>query len=324
MNRLLWVSVVLLGAVFEAGAQCRIIYNPLTGRWDCAGPTGANGNTGVTGATGPSGGPVGATGATGVTGSTGAVGNTGSTGLTGNTGAVGLTGATGLTGVTGLTGLTGNTGPTGATGPAGTAFFSQAFTGVTSVAITHNLGVNKVGFYCWDTSVSPPLLMGSTGSAGSVTTGSGTSTSVLTLTFDASMTGTCYVFKDGGPVGATGATGSAGTNGTNGTNGSTGAVGATGATGVIAKGTSALGTSAISSGACATVVTTTATGAASTSAISATFNADPTAITGYSPTANGMLSIISYPTANNVNFLVCNNTAASITPGAVTLNWVVQ
>jgi hypothetical protein len=34
-----------------------------------------------------------------------------------------------------------------------------------------------------------------------------------------------------------------------------------------------------------------------------------------------MLTIISYPTANNVNFKVCNNTSASVTPGAITLNW---
>jgi hypothetical protein len=39
---------------------------------------------------------------------------------------------------------------------------------------------------------------------------------------------------------------------------------------------------------------------------------------------SGMLAIIKYPTANNVNFKVCNNTSASITPGAVTLNWRVS
>lgn len=92
-------------------------------------------------------------------------------------------------------------------------------------------------------------------------------------------------------------------------------------TATIASGTSALGTSAISSGACATVVTTSATGTATTDVIGWGFNADPTSTTGYSASANGMLTIISYPTADNVNFKVCNNTASSITPGAVTLNW---
>lgn len=89
----------------------------------------------------------------------------------------------------------------------------------------------------------------------------------------------------------------------------------------IASGTSALGTSAISSGACATVVTTAATGTLTTDVISASFNGDPTAVTGYVPSSSGMLTIISYPTADNVNFKVCNNTASSITPGAITLNW---
>jgi hypothetical protein len=89
----------------------------------------------------------------------------------------------------------------------------------------------------------------------------------------------------------------------------------------VASGTSALGTSAISSGACATVVTTAATGTATTDVISASFNGDPTGVTGYVPLSSGMLTIISYPTSGNVNFKVCNNTAGSITPGAITLNW---
>jgi hypothetical protein len=89
----------------------------------------------------------------------------------------------------------------------------------------------------------------------------------------------------------------------------------------IASGTSALGTSAISSGACATVVTTSATGTATTDTIGWGFNGDPTGVTGYAATANGMLTIIAYPSANNVNFKVCNNTSASVTPGAITLNW---
>lgn len=89
----------------------------------------------------------------------------------------------------------------------------------------------------------------------------------------------------------------------------------------IASGTSALGTSAIASGACASAVTTTATGTATTDAFAWEFNADPSAVTGYAPSANGMLTILVYPTTNNVNFKVCNNTASSITPGAITLNW---
>ena len=97
-----------------------------------------------------------------------------------------------------------------------------------------------------------------------------------------------------------------------------------GPTTTVASGTSALGTGAIASGACATAVTTAATGTATTDVINWGFNGDPTGVTGYAPTANGMLTIIAYPSANNVNYKVCNLTAASITPGAITLNWRVQ
>lgn len=94
-----------------------------------------------------------------------------------------------------------------------------------------------------------------------------------------------------------------------------------GVTSTIASGSTAMGTGAISSSTCATVVTATATNTATTDVVSASFNGDPTAVTGYVPLTTGMLTIIVYPTTNNVNFKVCNNTTASITPGAVTLNW---
>lgn len=89
----------------------------------------------------------------------------------------------------------------------------------------------------------------------------------------------------------------------------------------VASGTSALGTGAISSAACATVVTTSATGTATTDTITAGFNGDPTGVTGYTPVTTGALTIFTYPSANNVNFKVCNLTGSSITPGAITLNW---
>jgi hypothetical protein len=89
----------------------------------------------------------------------------------------------------------------------------------------------------------------------------------------------------------------------------------------VANGTAALGTSSIGSGSCATVVTVAGSGIATTDAITWTFNADPTSTVGYQASTNGMLTIINYPTSNNVNFKVCNNTGGSVTPGAVTLNW---
>jgi hypothetical protein len=97
-----------------------------------------------------------------------------------------------------------------------------------------------------------------------------------------------------------------------------------GLTTTVASGTSALGTSAIGSAACATAVTTSATNTATTDVVLWGFNGDPTAVTGYVPLVAGMLTIIAYPSANNVNFKVCNNTNASITPGAITLNWSVR
>jgi hypothetical protein len=100
--------------------------------------------------------------------------------------------------------------------------------------------------------------------------------------------------------------------------------------GEIASGTASLGTSSIASGACASAVTV-AVGASSlgpaartTDNIQTTFNGDPTAVSGYSPLTTGMLTIVPYPTAGNINYKVCNNTATSITPGALTLNWRVQ
>jgi len=89
----------------------------------------------------------------------------------------------------------------------------------------------------------------------------------------------------------------------------------------VASGTSALGTSAIASGACAAVVSTAAAGVATTDAIAWGWNTRPSQITGYGYSTNGALRIDAYPTAGYVNFEVCNQTSASITPGAVTLNW---
>jgi len=89
----------------------------------------------------------------------------------------------------------------------------------------------------------------------------------------------------------------------------------------IASGTVTLGTSAITSATCATVATATGTGIATTDTLLASFNGDPTAVTGYIPATAGMLAIVAYPTTNTANFKVCNNTSSSITPGSITVNW---
>ena len=89
----------------------------------------------------------------------------------------------------------------------------------------------------------------------------------------------------------------------------------------IASGTIALATAAIASGVCATPQTATATGTLSTDVVLASFNANVTAVTGYTPVTTGALRIDVWPSANTMNLVVCNATAASITPGAVSLNW---
>jgi hypothetical protein len=89
----------------------------------------------------------------------------------------------------------------------------------------------------------------------------------------------------------------------------------------ICSGTVALGTSLIASGAAATTVTATCTGLASTDVVSLSFNSSPLAVTGYVPSTNGILGILAWPTTNTINISVFNNTASSITPGAITLNF---
>lgn len=125
----------------------------------------------------------------------------------------------------------------------------------------------------------------------------------------------------GGGAGAAPATTTTGTGVVTALGVNTGSAGAFGV--IIAKGTSAMGTSAISSGTCASVVTTSATGVATTDVINWGFNTDPTAITGWGPSTSGGLFAYVYPTANNVNTKICNNTSGSITPTAMTINWIV-
>jgi hypothetical protein len=87
------------------------------------------------------------------------------------------------------------------------------------------------------------------------------------------------------------------------------------------SGTFTMATSAITSGACATVVTVSAPGVLTTDTVTASFNGDPTGVTGFVPSASGVLTEYVYPTADNVNIAECNFTSGSITPAAHTFNW---
>jgi hypothetical protein len=94
-----------------------------------------------------------------------------------------------------------------------------------------------------------------------------------------------------------------------------------GTTTTIASGSQALGTTLITSGSKSTILTITAAGVLATDNVMLDFNTDPSGITGYAPSATGMLTIIKWCSAGAINIYQYNNTAASITPGAVTVNY---
>lgn len=88
----------------------------------------------------------------------------------------------------------------------------------------------------------------------------------------------------------------------------------------IASGSMSLPTVAIPANSCsATATTSTATGALPTDAVAWSFNGDVTGITGYG--GGVALKFRVWTTANIVNVKLCNETAASITPGAASINW---
>ncbi len=92
---------------------------------------------------------------------------------------------------------------------------------------------------------------------------------------------------------------------------------------VAPSGTQVLGTTLITSGGKSTVISTAVLGVLATDNIIADFNTDPSGVTGYAPSASGMLTIIKWCSAGHINFYQYNNTGSSITPGAMTLNYLV-
>ncbi|MCU1247099.1 MAG: dystroglycan-type cadherin-like domain repeat protein [Edaphobacter sp.] len=88
----------------------------------------------------------------------------------------------------------------------------------------------------------------------------------------------------------------------------------------IANTTVTIGTTAIAANTCTTVATATMTGLATTSTLNFTPNADVASTTGWG--GSGGLVIDAWPSATNtMSYKTCNQTAASITPGAsVTFN----
>ncbi len=87
----------------------------------------------------------------------------------------------------------------------------------------------------------------------------------------------------------------------------------------IANTTFTVGTTAMSANTCTTASTVTMTGVLTSSAFFISPSTDVSAVTGWGST--GGLVIDAWPTANTLNYKVCNQTASSITPSAsVTFN----
>lgn len=80
--------------------------------------------------------------------------------------------------------------------------------------------------------------------------------------------------------------------------------------------TLALAVGAITANTCAAAQTVTITGLTTNSKLSWNYAATPIGVTGYGV---GGLQITTFPTANTANVVVCNITAASITPGAISV-----
>lgn len=108
-----------------------------------------------------------------------------------------------------------------------------------------------------------------------------------------------------------------------GTDGSTENIGAGGTTAhVICSGSFSLSTTAISAGS-HNNTTHTCTGLTTSSTMIVTFNADTNGVTGYAPSTAGGLTIKIFPTANTINADQINDTVSTITPGTITVNYLV-
>lgn len=91
----------------------------------------------------------------------------------------------------------------------------------------------------------------------------------------------------------------------------------------IGSGSVALHTAAIASGACDTT-SATVTGTLNGDLVDWYPSADISAVTGYIPGVSGGLDVKLFVTSNTLNFKACNWSSASITPGAVTIEYGVS
>lgn len=92
---------------------------------------------------------------------------------------------------------------------------------------------------------------------------------------------------------------------------------------VLTSGTQALGTAAIASGACATTIQVAVTGGTTSDTPNITYTTDPNTVTGYKASATGGLYANAFMTSGDLNIEICNSTAASITPAAMSVYYSV-
>jgi hypothetical protein len=79
-----------------------------------------------------------------------------------------------------------------------------------------------------------------------------------------------------------------------------------------------LPTSAISANSCTAPATVAMTGLTTSSTFTTAFASNPNSVTGWG--ATGGLTFTAWPTANTLNWSICNQTSANITPGTMKLN----
>jgi len=92
---------------------------------------------------------------------------------------------------------------------------------------------------------------------------------------------------------------------------------------IIASGAEALSDTTVAANTCNAAEEATATGVVGTDIIIANPNAQLNTIDGYGVTSAGALRVDVYPTADKVNFVLCNPTGTEINQGALTINWKV-
>jgi hypothetical protein len=84
--------------------------------------------------------------------------------------------------------------------------------------------------------------------------------------------------------------------------------------------TLALSTAAIGAHTCAAAQQATITGLATSSVVKWSYASTPIGVIGYGDATTPFLNITTFATANTANVVVCNTSAVSITPGAISLN----